>query len=322
MQYRELGKTGINISEISLGCWTLGGLNWVDGNANGWANVNEDEAREGVFYALDKGVNHFDNADVYGNGNAERMLARILGDKTKDVTIATKVGWFKGTAANAYEPLHIRHQCEQSLFNLKRDYIDLYYFHHGYFGQSDMYLDDAIEMIYRLKEEGKIKHIGQSAYSHDDFVKLVPRVKPVALQSSAHLMNYDFINENTPTRKLLEEHKMSFIAFSPLNQGLLLGKYSKENPPQFEPGDTRGTGNKFSAEKLAEVEPKIELLKKHFGSATEDLVRVCLQFLLRFNVVGAVIPGFRNLKQAKMNVDACERPLTDDEFELAKSIFA
>lgn len=321
MQYRELGKTGLKISEISLGCWTMGGLNWVDGQANGWANVDEDEVKKAIFYALDKGVNHFDNADVYGNGNAERMLGRVLGEKTKDITIATKVGWHKGTAAHAYEPLHIRHQCEQSLVNLKREYIDLYYFHHGGFGQNDEYLDDAVEMIYRLKDEGKIRFIGQSAYSHADFIKLVPKVKPDALQSSAHLMDYQYVADGTPTRKLLEEYKMSFIAFSPLNQGILLGKYSKENPPQFEAGDFRQRSDKFKPEFLAKIEPKIEELKKNFGNTTEDLVRVSLQFLLHFNVVGAVIPGFRNLKQVVSNLSAMDKPLTDDEFELAQKIF-
>ena len=139
MKYRKIGTTEVEVSEVSLGCWTMGGLNWVNGNPNGWANVDEDEIIAGIKTALDAGVNHFDNADVYGNGRAERMLARALtklGVKSESVVIATKIGHFPGTAAHAYESAHIRHQCEQSLINLERDYIDIYYFHHGWFGAA------------------------------------------------------------------------------------------------------------------------------------------------------------------------------------------
>ncbi len=320
MRYRKLGKTDLEISEISLGCWTMGGLNWVDGVPNGWADVNEAEVAEAINYALDHGVNHFDNADVYGNGRAERMLARILGNRTKDVTIATKVGWFPGTADHAFEPLHIRHQCEQSLVNLKRDYIDLYYFHHGNFGNSDEYLDEAVETMYRLKEEGKIRLIGQSAYSHNDFVKLIPKVKPDAIQSFASALDDKFVADDTPTRQMLEEKNVSFVAFGPLAQGLLLGKYTKDNPPQFEPGDHRANAKRFSPENLEKLEPQINQLKEHFGSSQEALVRIALQYLLHYKVVGAVIPGFRNLNQVKVNLSAMDKPLTDDEFKLIKSI--
>src|SRR4051794_13528339 len=120
MRYRELGKSGVKVSEISLGCWTMGGLNWVNGSANGWANVDEPEVARAIDLALDRGVNHFDNADVYGNGRAERMLARILGARSSGVVIASKMGHLPGSAEHAYEPAHIRHQCEQSLVNLKR----------------------------------------------------------------------------------------------------------------------------------------------------------------------------------------------------------
>lgn len=322
MNFRELGKTGVNISEISLGCWTMGGLNWVNGVPNGWANVDEKEISNAINYAIDMGVNHFDNADVYGNGRAERMLARILGKKTNDMIIATKIGWFPGTAEYVYHPTHIRHQCEQSLINLKRDYIDLYYFHHGDFGENYKYLDAAIEEMYKLKAEGKIRFIGQSAYKHEDFVHIVPKLKPDALQSWAHAMDYKFIADETPTRKLLDEYKMSFIAFSPLAQGLLLDKYNKENPPQFEPGDFRLNSPKFAKDNLGAIEPKVNEIKKHFGSSVEDLARVAQQFLLKFDVVGAVIPGFRNLNQVKVNLAAIDKPLTDDEFNLVKKIFS
>jgi aryl-alcohol dehydrogenase-like predicted oxidoreductase len=322
MKYRKLGKTNIEISEISLGCWTMGGLNWVNGVPNGWANVDETEIDRAINYAIDHGVNHFDNADVYGNGRAERMLARILGRRTNNFIIATKVGWFPGTAANAYEPAHIRHQCEQSLINLKRDYIDLYYFHHGNFGDNDEYLDDAIEVMYRLKEEGKIRIIGQSAYKHEDFVKLIPKVKPEAIQSFASAIDDRFLAEGTPTRKMLDEHNVSFIAFGPVAQGILLGKYSSKNPPVFEAGDHRANADRFKPENLLRVELKVEKLKSKFGSSVEDLARAALQYLLHYKECAAVIPGFRNLNQVVANLYYNDKPLSDEEFKFIQKIFA
>ncbi|MEE9448629.1 MAG: aldo/keto reductase [Ignavibacteriaceae bacterium] len=322
MKYRKLGKSDIEVSEISLGCWTMGGLNWVNGKPAGWANVDEGEIAEAINYAINQGVNHFDNADVYGNGRAERMLARILGNRTNNFIIATKIGWFPGTAAHAYEPEHIRHQCEQSLINLKRDYIDLYYFHHGNFGDNDKYLDDAVEAMYRLKEEGKIRIIGQSAYSHEVFQKLVPKVKPEVIQSYANAMEKLFIEEDSPTRKLMDENQISFVAFRPLGQGLLLDKYHKDNPPKFEDGDHRKGLERFSAEKLAELEPQLAKLKDKFGSSVEDLAKMSLQYLLHYNVVGAVIPGFRNLNQVKVNLSAMDKPLTNEEFKFINNVFA
>ncbi len=322
MKYRKLGKSDISASEISLGCWTMGGLNWVNGNPNGWADVDEKEITEAINYAIEQGVNHFDNADVYGNGKAERMLAQILGKRTNNFIIATKVGWFPGTAEHAYEPAHIRHQCEQSLINLKRDYIDIYYFHHGNFGDNFKYLDDAIEVMYRLRDEGKIRLIGQSAYSHDDFSKLIPKVKPDVIQSSASAIDDKFVRDGSPTRKMLDEYNISFIAFGPVAQGLLLGKYHQNNPPKFEEGDHRAKADRFKPENLAKLEPKIEKLKIKFGPSNPELSRAALQYLLYYKQVGAVIPGFRNLEQVKSNLSGTDNPLTQDEFEFIKQLFS
>jgi myo-inositol catabolism protein IolS len=322
MRYRRLGQSDIEVSEISLGCWTMGGLNWVNGEANGWANVDEGEVKRAIDHALDQGVNHFDNADVYGNGKAEQMLARILGDRSKKLTIATKVGWFPGTAAHAYEPAHIRHQCEQSLINLKRDVIDLYYFHHGFFGPQDLYLDGAVETMHKLKKEGKIRLIGQSAYSNDDFTRVVPKVKPDVLQSWAHIMDDQFIREGTPVRKLMDEKKMSFVAFSPLNQGLLLGKFDPKNPPKFESGDHRLGDKRFTTETLEWLQPKIEKLKSRFGSDVKDLARVALQYLLANPVVACVIPGFRNLNQAQVNLSGQDKPLSAEDVAYIRQVFS
>jgi myo-inositol catabolism protein IolS len=321
MRYRELYPSGPRVSEISLGCWTLGGLNWVNGEANGWADVDEAEVARAVDHALSQGVNHFDNADVYGNGRAERMLARVLGDRSNQVTIASKVGHFPGTAEHAYEAAHIRHQCEQSLINLKREAIDLYYFHHGDFGPGDRYLDEAVETMNRLKEEGKIRAIGQSAYSSSDFARVVPKVKPDVLQSWAHSADIQFIREGSVVRKLLDERRMSFVAFSPLAQGLLLGKYRAGQTPSFQDGDHRKHSERFTEASLTKLEPRIERLKSRFGDDPAALARAALQFVLSFPCVACVIPGFRNAKQVEVNLAGADQPLGAEDVAFVRETF-
>lgn len=321
MKYRRIGKTDIEVSEISLGCWTLGGLNWVNGVPNGWADVDEKEVKEAIDYAIDMGVNHFDNADVYGNGKAERLLAKALGDKNKKVIISSKVGWFPGTAEHSYESAHIRHQCEQSLINLKRDYIDIYYFHHGDFGENDKYLSDAISVFNKLKKEGKIRAIGLSAYSENDFLRLVPEIKPDCIQSWANILDDQFIRENSPVYNLMKQYNITFVAFSPLGQGILLGKFSSKNPPRFEAGDHRQNDKRFTKEELEKIEPKLEKLKQIFGSDIKNLARVALQYILFSDAVSCVIPGFRNKRQVEINLGCADLPLSSEEVKVIRNIF-
>lgn len=321
MEYRRLGSSDVKVSEVSLGCWTLGGLNWVDGVPNGWANVDEDECIRAIHAAIDAGVNHFDNADVYGNGRAERLLARALGNRRTDAVIASKVGHFRGTAAHAYDPLHIRHQCEQSLKNLNTDYLDIYYFHHGDFGEGDCYLDDAVAEFRRLKDEGKIRLIGLSAYSADDFVRLTPSIEPVVLQSWAHLMDDQFIRPDSEVSKLMVERNLSFVAFSPLNQGLLLGKYDPDNPPTFEAGDIRRERERFTPDGIRQANEGVRRIAERFGGMVEDLARVALQYVLAHDRVACVIPGFRNLRQVHCNLSAAGKPLSAQDVEFLKGIY-
>lgn len=322
MNYNYLKNSDVRISEIGLGCWAMGGLNWHQGHSSGWANVDETDIREAVDYAIDHGVTHFDNADVYGDGNAERLLAKVLGNRSTQVVIASKVGHFPGTAAHAYEPAHIRHQCEQSLINLKRDYLDIYYFHHGNFGKNDQYLDDAISTMIDLKANGKIRAIGLSAYTTADFVRLIPKIQPNVVQSWAHIMDEAFIREGTVVQQLLTQNNIPFIAFSPFNQGVLLGKYSAQTPPVFENGDHRQNAPKFSKQALEALEPKLVQLKARFGGTTEDLARVALQYLLSHSVVAGVIPGFRNKRQVATNLAAQDCPLTAEDVKFIRKVFA
>ncbi len=325
MKYRTLGNTSVKISEISFGCWTMGGLNWVNGSPNGWADVDEDQVTQAIRLAVDAGVNHFDNADVYGNGRAERMLARVLkrlGLRSTDFVIATKVGHFPGTAAHAYESAHIRHQCEQSLINLQRDYIDLYYLHHGSFGEQHQYLQSAADTLDDLVRQGKVRLKGQSAYSEADFERAVPVVKPQVLQSWAHALDDHFIRADGPLQKLMQKFELTFVAFSPLAQARLLGKYNPQKPPTFEPGDHRLGSKAFSGEELARLAGKIEKLKARFGDTIEDLAAVALQYVLAHPRVSCVIPGFRNATQARCNVGADSRTLSASDIEFIRTVMA
>jgi aryl-alcohol dehydrogenase-like predicted oxidoreductase len=253
------------------------------------------------------------------------MLARVLarlGVKSEKLIIATKVGWFPGTAESAYEPEHIRHQCEQSLVNLKRDVIDLYYFHHGDFGPEDRYLPDAVDMMNRLVKEGKVRYKGLSAYSADDFERLVPAVEPVALQSWANALDDQFIRPGSRVQKVMDKYDLVFVAFGPLDKGRLLDKFDPDKPPQFEFGDHRKNSDKFKPEALRALKVKLAKLKERFGSTAEDLAGVALNYVLAQPRVACVIPGFRNAKQAACNVQAAGRTLSQADVDFVRKTLA
>ncbi|MEO0512294.1 MAG: aldo/keto reductase [Planctomycetota bacterium] len=330
MRYRTLGTTDVRVSEIGFGCWTMGGPNWSlqTGQPIGWGDVNHDDVLAGLRAGLDAGVNHFDNADIYGNGRAERLLRdclRSLGVPRDELVIATKVGHAWGTAPHPYEPHHIRHQCEQSLRNLGLDHLDLYYFHHGSFADDNQpgNLHDAAGEMRRLVDEGKVRAVGQSAYSDGDFERAIPVVKPDVLQSWASMLQDNFIRPGARLQRLMDDHACTFVAFSPLGQGILLDKFDPENPPAFEEGDIRASRENFTQDRLRSLRPRLERLKERFGSGVEDLASAACRFVAAHPNVCSVIPGFRNERQARCNVRAgSDRPMTPKEVDFCREVFA
>lgn len=343
MRYRTIGTTGIRVSEIGFGCWTMGGPNWrlTNGEPIGWAQVNREEVVRGIKMGLDGGVNHWDNADIYGNGRAERLLAeafRELGVARASQVIATKVGHFPGTAPYAYEPRHIRNQCEQSLRNLRTDYIDIYYFHHGtYVGpgydtagnfiENHDYLHEAAATMHALVKEGKVRAIGQSAYTEDDFERAVPVLRPHVLQNKANLRYDHFICPGSRCQSLMARYDCSFVAFGPLDQGILLDKFDPENPPKFGEGEYRAGRKDFAPGTLREVRAKLGRVRERFRIRDEDataaLSSIASRWVLAHERVCSAIPGFRNERQAASNVGAgIDPPLTEEEVEWLRGVFA
>ncbi|HEX8877834.1 MAG TPA: aldo/keto reductase [Phycisphaerales bacterium] len=334
MNYRTLGRTNIRVSEIGFGCWTMGGPNWSTstGQPIGWADVNEDEVLAGIKVGLDAGVNHWDNADVYGNGKAERLLAKCLkklGVKPGSQVIATKVGHFAGTAPHAFEPRQIRNQCEQSLRNLGVDAIDIYYFHHGsyigpgYDGQPHDYLQEAAATMHALVKEGKVRAVGQSAYSDEDFERAIPVLKPDVLQSKANMRYDPFIRPGSKLQALMRQHGCTFVAFGPLDQGILLDKFDPENPPKFAEGDYRNQRKDMLPDALRTLKPKMQQLKDRFGPTNEALASAACRFVLGHDHVCSTIPGFRNARQAACNLKAASDPaMSEADIEFCRGLFA
>ncbi|MEO0482959.1 MAG: aldo/keto reductase [Planctomycetota bacterium] len=331
MRYHRVGGTDIEVSEVGFGCWTMGGPNWslTDGQPIGWGDVDEGDVVAGLKAGLDAGVTHFDNADIYGNGRAERMLRdalKTLGVAPGKVVISTKIGHFRGTAGHAYEPFHVRRQCEQSLRNLGVEAIDLYYFHHGSYAPDGEpgNLHDAAGEMHRLVEEGKVRAVGQSAYSDADFARAIPILKPDVLQSWASMMSDQFIKPGAEVQALMDQHGCSFVAFAPLEKGLLLDKFDPENPPTFDEGDIRNQlGDKFDAEGLRALKPKLARLKERFGSTTEDLSSAAVRFVAAHPNVCSVIPGFRNERQARCNVRAAaDASMSEADVAFCREVFA
>jgi len=342
MQLRAIGTTGIRVSPIGFGCWTMGGPNWspANGQAIGWADVNDDDIVEGIRVGLAAGVNHWDNADIYGNGRAERSLAQSfakLNVARSTQVIATKVGHFKGTAPHGYDAHHIRNQCEQSLRNLRTDYIDIYYFHHGtytgpgYDGAEHDYLPEAAAVMHALVKEGKVRAIGQSAYSDDDFERAVPVLRPHVLQNKANLRFDESIRASGRVQKLMEKYGCTFVAFGPLDQGILLDKFDPDNPPAFNEGDYRSGRKDFNPGTLRGVRDKLQSARHHFQSAAkpgsaEDvafLSSLASRWVLSHANVAGAIPGFRNARQAQCNITPMtQAPMSQADAAWLRNLFA
>ena len=163
MKYRLLGRTGLQISEIGFGGWAIGGPFEVNGIPAGWGPVDDRQSRAAVLLALDRGINFFDTADIYGLGHSETILGDALRGHRDQVVIASKVGnriGPEGRTCKDFSSAHIVKACEVSLQRLRTDYIDLYQLHNP--SAVALWNGDAPEALERLQGAGKIRHFGVS----------------------------------------------------------------------------------------------------------------------------------------------------------------
>jgi myo-inositol catabolism protein IolS len=316
LSYRKLGKSGLEVTEIGLGCWAIGGPSFGDdGSPNGWAGNDDKESLAALHKAHELGINHWDTADAYGKGHSEQLIGEAFkqGIPRDKIILATKIGWFRGTAKHPFEQLHVRHQLEQSLQNLQTDYVDIYYLHNSYFGENDQYLEGAAEEIHRMKDEGKIRVIGQSAYTIEQFKRVCPVSKPEVLQLPYNAMRSPFDSPETDIFNWADEQDLGVVMFGTYAKGLLTGKYDAKKPPTFEHGDIRVNVELFQQEFLLKFEPALKKLRERFGDDQQNLARIANQYALTKSKNAVAIPGFKNRAQVESNYQTMSQPISQED---------
>ena len=270
--------------------------------------------------SIEMGANVFDTADVYGLGESERLLGTVLEKAIKDgITkrdsnvIVSKVGYFKGCAAHGFDPLHMRHQLEMSLQNLRVDYLDIYFFHHLDFGDEDKYLEGALKQMREFRARGLINFIGLrgphkfSLYRNkgdnfdgkkERFLKLVEIIDPDVISLRYNMITPTYDKPESDLFRWADENDIGVLIYKPLGQGLLLDKYDFENPPQFSLGDHRRRKNWYARKGLEILSNRLSRIKNKFGcKTTADLVHLAIKYCLSRSTSACVLVGFRTSNQ-------------------------
>lgn len=320
---RVLGRSGIEVSALGMGCWAIGGPFYRDSTPVGWGEVDDAESTRAIEAAIDLGVTLFDTANVYGAGHSERVLGKALGGKRRSVVIATKFNSIfdeetRQVTGTDNSPEGIRRQCEDSLRRLDTDYIDLYQFHAGDYPLNEA--DSVRETLEALVAEGKIRSYGWSTDLPDRVEHFARGPKCTAIQ-----LQLNVLDDNPEVVALCEENNLAALNRGPLAMGLLTNKYTAESKPAD--NDVRGKKGPDWMKYFKEGRPNPEWLGKR------DAVREILTSNGRSVAQGAIawlwarsektlpIPGFRTVEQVTDNAGAMEHgPLTAAQMEEIESI--
>lgn len=298
MRYRTLGRTGLEISEVSLGLWAVGG--------DAWGPVEDADSLAAMRAAFEQGVNFFDTADVYGRGHSEQLLASFLASVPREeVYVATKVGLWRGRQPNPYvDEQMVIEDCEASLRRLGLDHIDVYQDHVWWDENAEVF---AAAMV-RLKEQGKVRFIGLSANDHayirrfDDLVSGMD-----TLQLDYSLLNREPEQETLP---YCDEHGIGVIVRGPLAMGKLTGKFTPET--SFPEGDIRAAW--VEGDQRSGFLRDLQLVERlSFLAEGRTMAQAAIAYVTAHAAVSTTIPGAKRPSQVEDNVGASDRPLTAAE---------
>lgn len=314
---RTLGRSGLQVSPMGLGCWAIGGVwSWLDG-PGGWGDIDDNESVRAIHAALDLGINFFDTAANYGTGHSERILARALEGKRDKAVIATKFGFNVNEAEKRVSfreddhLLHVREECESSLRRLNTDVIDLYQLHVWNYPLDKV--PAMVDLLESLVSDGKIRHYGWSTDSVEGARLFANGKHCVAIQ---HDLNV--ILDAPEMLALCEELNLASINRSALARGALSGKYTKDTTfPQNDVRNDEWSKEHFFAPTLNQLDSIREILT----SNGRTLVQGALAWIWARSEKTIPIPGFKTVAQVEENAKAIELgPLTTGQMKEIDSL--
>ncbi len=302
MERRELGTSGIEISPIIMGTWQAGKAMW--------AGIDDRETTGAIRAAFDAGISTFDTAEMYGKGHSERILGNALAPVRDRIVLATKVA-----------PDHLRYDqvikaCEGSLKNLGTETIDLYQIHWpaGSFKSEAVPIEETMAALNDLKEQGKIRAIGVSNFSRVQLEEASRHGVIVSLQPPYSLF---WRHVEQDAMSYCRQKNITVLAYSPMAQGLLTGKFGKGH--KFAKGDHRVRNKLFSPEHAKRVQRALDELRPIAERRGITLGQLALAWVIAQPGTCA-IAGARNAEQVLENARAAEVRLTPSELAEMDSI--
>ena len=295
MEKRRLGNSDIEITPIIMGTWQAG-KRW-------WVGIEDAQTVKAIRAAYDAGITTVDTAEVYGDGHSEQIVAQALHDVRDKVVYATKV------FVNHLKYDQVIEACDRSLKNLKTDYIDLYQIHwpSGSFNTEIVPIEETMQALNDLKQQGKIRAIGVSNFSRAQ-LEAAARCGRIDSLQPPYSLFWRYVEKDAMPYCI--ENNISIWAYSPLAQGLLTGKFGKGH--QFDPGDNRADNKLFKGENYERALLALEKLRPIAQRHQTTVANLALAWLIAQPQTCA-IAGFRHAEQAADNAKACQLHLSPDD---------
>ncbi|MHC4169051.1 MAG: aldo/keto reductase [Planctomycetota bacterium] len=314
MQTRRLGDTDLELTTVGLGTWAMGGP-WEFG----WGPQDDGEAIAAILAALEAGINWIDTAPAYGLGHAEELVARAIEQLSEKPIIATKCGilWNeKKEKLTCLKARSIRDECHASLERLGVETIDLYQMH---WPDPDEDMEEAWEEMTRLHEEGKVRYIGVSNFSVDQ-IRRAQKTHPVASLQPPYSMLHREVEDEL--LGYCAANDIGVVAYSPMQRGLLTGKFSAERLASLAPDDHRKRHRDFQEPQFSATLELVECLKPIAERNGRTCAQLAISWVCRRPEVTAAIAGARRPEQIIETAPASDWNLSAEDIEEIEQLLA
>lgn len=308
MEYIKLENSDLNVSRICMGGCPMGGY--------GWGNVQEQELLDAIHSAINNGINFFDTADTYGLGQSEKTLSKGLGLNRNKVVIQSKFGvkYINGKSVYDNSPAYIREALEGTLQRLNTDYVDIYTIHY----RDDTPIEDVIETLVKLKEEGKVRYFGLSNIHGDNLEELIPyKGMFVNCQDEYSLANRNF---EVDLYRVSQEINVNPLTWGSLGQGILTGKYTRYSMFGDDDRRSRDIYVNFHGDKLLKNMDIVDTMRPIAENHGVSIAAVAIRFILDYLENSVVLVGAKRPSQIESNCEAVGWSLTNEEIKLLNDV--